>query len=264
MVQTARPNSDLAYGGWTNHLGGYPLYSYVSDSSDSTQIFGGDVSDCRMGMSAVTDPNIHTGHTLYTRAASITPSGYYLSLYCGATYIKQLYAGYTNQNTTYSVTLSSGEAATITNYSDLNVYCSSNDVSQAVVYDIWFEVPDPSTPANVTAGNKAAITTVPTPTVTWTRGAYLYTPDLPVQAWVPQTDPGVSVEVGFLDPPGSLAATPIGDDRIDLSWSAVEGASVYDVERDGVTLHPPVSGTFYSDTGLEPARTYTYRVRARP
>jgi hypothetical protein len=63
-------------------------------------------------------------------------------------------------------------------------------------------------------------------------------------------------------PPLGLIATPISDTQIDLSWSAVAGASGYDIDRNGVVIATDVVGTTYGDTGLNPGTTYTYRARS--
>jgi chitinase len=39
------------------------------------------------------------------------------------------------------------------------------------------------------------------------------------------------------------------------------GASGYDIERNGAVVASDVVGTSYSDTGLSPSTTYTYRAR---
>jgi len=62
--------------------------------------------------------------------------------------------------------------------------------------------------------------------------------------------------------PQILVATAIGADSIGLTWDAFTGAVGYDIERDSVIIvidHPTNS---YTDTGLDPATEYTYRVRA--
>ena len=72
--------------------------------------------------------------------------------------------------------------------------------------------------------------------------------------------------------PMNLAASVVGVDRIDLSWSKPSGSvTAYSVEwsADGKarwTLVRPAHsglGTTYSDTGLEPGTTRYYRVQAR-
>lgn len=78
---------------------------------------------------------------------------------------------------------------------------------------------------------------------------------------------GIASEVESAHPlisfgaPTGLVATPIASDRIDLSWDPVAGATGYDIERDGVVIAEYVVGNFYSDTGLTPDTTYSYRVR---
>jgi hypothetical protein len=76
-----------------------------------------------------------------------------------------------------------------------------------------------------------------------------------------QTDP-----VGLTDttwgPPSGLTATGVSPSQVDLSWSAMPGATGYDIERDGVVIATDVVGTSYSDTGLNPTTTYSYRIRS--
>jgi len=49
--------------------------------------------------------------------------------------------------------------------------------------------------------------------------------------------------------------------KINLAWTAVPNASAYRVLRNGVEVGQPTSTTF-TDTGLAPATSYRYRVRA--
>lgn len=51
-------------------------------------------------------------------------------------------------------------------------------------------------------------------------------------------------------------------DALDLAWSAATGASTYEIERDGVVVNTGLTVLNFTDTGLAPATTYTYRVRA--
>lgn len=62
--------------------------------------------------------------------------------------------------------------------------------------------------------------------------------------------------------PTGLTATPISSSRIDLAWTAVVGATGYNVERDAAIIATAVATNSYSDTGLAPASTHTYRVQA--
>jgi hypothetical protein len=64
--------------------------------------------------------------------------------------------------------------------------------------------------------------------------------------------------------PTGVTATTISSTQINLSWTAVTGATGYRVYRDGapLPLGPLQTGTTYSDTGLPPSSTHTYRVAA--
>jgi PKD repeat protein len=72
-------------------------------------------------------------------------------------------------------------------------------------------------------------------------------------------------------PPSALSATPVSASQINLAWTASSdnvGVTGYQVERcQGATCTTFVqiatpSGTTFNDTGLQPATTYRYRVRA--
>jgi hypothetical protein len=50
---------------------------------------------------------------------------------------------------------------------------------------------------------------------------------------------------------------------MNITWNAVAGAASYDVYREGSKVSGPgVQGTTYTDTGLAPATTYGWTVRA--
>lgn len=61
--------------------------------------------------------------------------------------------------------------------------------------------------------------------------------------------------------PTGLTAVAASSSQINVSWNAVAGAT-YDVDRNGVVIQTDYAGTSLADTGLSPATTYTYRVRA--
>jgi lysophospholipase L1-like esterase len=99
-------------------------------------------------------------------------------------------------------------------------------------------------------------------------------PGLPTSA-SPQHDTNYWVDVVFATTevtppaaPATLTATAISTSQVDLSWSAVAGATGYRVERstDGATWASLAqltgSVTSHSDTGLAPGTTYRYRVVA--
>ncbi len=62
--------------------------------------------------------------------------------------------------------------------------------------------------------------------------------------------------------PAGLSASDVQTDRITLSWTAVLGASQYDVQRDGVGIGSATTNSIES-TGLRPNRSYSFRVRTR-
>ena len=65
-------------------------------------------------------------------------------------------------------------------------------------------------------------------------------------------------------PPANFTATQQDETlNINLSWTAVSGASGYDVYKEGVKLNTnPVTGTTYQDVAAEYGKTYTYGVEA--
>lgn len=70
--------------------------------------------------------------------------------------------------------------------------------------------------------------------------------------------------------PASVTAVQAGDNRIDVSWSAVSGAATYNVTRSvgscpggpGIVVAEAVTGTTFSDTTVSGGTTYSYRVTA--
>ncbi len=66
--------------------------------------------------------------------------------------------------------------------------------------------------------------------------------------------------------PATFTATAASSSQIDLSWSAVTGASSYTLERkSGAGAYAAISSpttTTYSDTGLTASTAYTYRLKA--
>src|SRR2546426_5631009 len=89
------------------------------------------------------------------------------------------------------------------------------------------------------------------------------------------TDQYASAQISVLGPPTNLTARVISSSQINLSWNAPSdtGGSVitgYKIERstDGgatwgtIVSNTGTTATTYSNTGLSPSTTYTYRVFA--
>lgn len=131
-VQYAIPCQDVSLGGW----GDSPLYQKVSGfSSDTTDWIYSSLNPtndtCEVLLSGVTNPSTYTGHVIkYTYEKETNNTGQIdltISLYQGTTLIAE-----TSQTDipygaiTGLYTLTTGEAATITDYSDLRIRIKAN------------------------------------------------------------------------------------------------------------------------------------------
>jgi chitodextrinase len=64
-------------------------------------------------------------------------------------------------------------------------------------------------------------------------------------------------------PPTNLTATAVSSSQIDLSWTAsATGGVTYTVLRNGSVAQAGITGTAFSDTGLQASTTYSYTVEA--
>jgi hypothetical protein len=127
VVQKARPGSDISAGGWLPSSGS-DLYAMLDETSynDSDYIYSPDnptTETAEIKFTSITDPGVHTGHTLRFRLAAVGQDTVFdVYLMCGATQIatwqKTVVAGDT---TTYTETLTTGEAGNITDYTDLRI-----------------------------------------------------------------------------------------------------------------------------------------------
>jgi hypothetical protein len=73
------------------------------------------------------------------------------------------------------------------------------------------------------------------------------------------------VTAGFnpIAAPTELQVTGTTDNSVSLSWNQVEGATGYNVYRNGAqTNSAPISGTTFTDNNLNSGSTYTYTVKA--
>src|SRR5262249_48234625 len=89
----------------------------------------------------------------------------------------------------------------------------------------------------------------------------------PIPAPAPTPTPPQSPPAEPPSSPLSLTAVAAGPHQINLSWSSSPGASQYVVERNGagsawIPIAMGVTTTAFSDSGLDPATVYSYRVRA--
>jgi hypothetical protein len=84
-----------------------------------------------------------------------------------------------------------------------------------------------------------------------------------IKAMVDQVSSGSSGGGGGLPAPTGVKTSNATDTTMKIAWQAVDGASGYDVYRNGARVNGTlVSGTSYKDTGLAPATTYSWTVRA--
>ena len=56
----------------------------------------------------------------------------------------------------------------------------------------------------------------------------------------------------------TLAQGAVTDTSIEITWTAVDGATEYELFRDGVSIITTTTETSYTDTGLAPGTEYTY------
>ena len=120
------PGSDITAGNWTPSVGG-SLYATIDetppDDSDYDQSGlnpSGDTMEVKfLGVSA---PGVTTGHVIHYRIKGDASTQIVVSLYCATTLIKSwTHNPAPNSWTQYDQALSSGEAATITDYSNLRL-----------------------------------------------------------------------------------------------------------------------------------------------
>lgn len=151
MAQFSRPETpDVSTGGWTVT----PLYEKIdeatySDSDYITSSKNASADICEVNLSAVSDPTIHTGHTVRFRARCDKSSNGNIvaTLMQGTTVIRSYDTGYLPTSfTPYSFTLTEGEAQAITDYSGLSLRFSGTCTANAYVFVSWaeLEVPDAS------------------------------------------------------------------------------------------------------------------------
>ncbi len=122
--------------------------------------------------------------------------------------------------------------------------------------------------ASVTiGGNAATVTGTTATTVTFTTPAHAVgAVDVTVTASGDSATAVGGYTYFLLSAPTSFSATATSTSQVALSWSAVSGATSYEVWRSSLngpyTLALSPSGTSANDTGLSANTTYLYKVRA--
>ena len=264
MTQTARPISDVTTYSWNTT----PLWSKVNDASDATYITGTpgwNSTECELKLASLTDPVSSTGHIVYVRARVASGSGAAealgFALLQGTTYIGYWYPSVSRTTiTTYSATLSTAQANSITDYANLRIrlYQLYVETGENInVHDVWMECPDAVANATATPGTVAAVAAVPAPTESGTANigpttvAALAAVPAPSTAADANLTPTTVAGVGAVPAPSasaSVAVTPstvaataaIGD-----NWSAPvtantgEAGHAYPVTVTAVVAIPP-------------------------
>lgn len=121
VVQLIRPTSDITSGAWTPSTGS-TLYGVLDETpyDDVDFITTSSSSTCEVKYNAGTDPVSSTGHIIRYRAKG-TNGTLTVSLYQGTTLIATQTPTLTTSYQTFTMTLSSGEANSITDYTDLRL-----------------------------------------------------------------------------------------------------------------------------------------------
>ncbi|NIM47260.1 MAG: hypothetical protein GTN40_03835 [Candidatus Aenigmarchaeota archaeon] len=152
--QYARPSSDFSTGNWLDYLYSEPLYDDIDeitvDDADYIQSsINPSVDVCDIGLSSVTDPEVHTGHIVrYRYAAVMSGTGkpseidLVVRLMEGTTEI----ASWSHSNlagdlpfVTSTQTLTEEQASLISDYSNLRLRFIANRVGRGT-RDIWIEI----------------------------------------------------------------------------------------------------------------------------
>lgn len=144
VPQTARPSADSVDGSWTDSGGGSNLYAQIDDIdlSDTNYIKSPTTpsnAGCRVKLASLSDPNSSSDHVISWRAGKDTTGGDTINmtvkLYQGGgnsqgagTLIGSFSRNAVEDLTTYDEVLSSGEADSITDYTDLYLEFFANKV----------------------------------------------------------------------------------------------------------------------------------------
>jgi hypothetical protein len=125
------PNADISTGNWTEQTAGGALYAGIDETNpvDSDYIVSGNnptADQCEVRIAAQT-PVADTNHTVSYRIRSDGAVNLTVKLMCGSTLIKQwVHSGVSSTFTTYNQVLTTGEADTISDYTDLRLRFIAN------------------------------------------------------------------------------------------------------------------------------------------
>ena len=144
MAQYARPDSDIALGGWSN-----PSWSRIDevvadDATTRTQELGGGTV-LKVGLSNVQDPQVSTGHIVRFRAHKSGDGAATLNgqLYQGITLIAGSGAQtLTTVYKTFAFTLTGCEADAISDPTDLRLWFTPTGLQDVTLTWAELEVPD--------------------------------------------------------------------------------------------------------------------------
>lgn len=166
MAQFARPNADISNPGSWSPSTGATLYGCIDEASrsdtDYIQSYGGVNYDCVIGLGAVSDPGVGTGHVLRFVYRSTDGEPYLaVSLYDGAALIANL--GYRLPSTSfalveYTLTSTQADAISAAGYAGaLRVRCLPYTAGEARVQVSWAELEVPALPVTITGDSSVAL-----------------------------------------------------------------------------------------------------------
>lgn len=158
MSQYLRPVEDISVGGsgvdcWPEGAGS--LYAVLNETtpSDSNGVWEGGTStagnfEVKLG-GTLTDPGVGTGHYVKVRHWKESTSGdaTTVTLKQGSTTIATWTLAEPTSATTTTLTLTETQANSITDYTDLRVYCVLDGANTAYSYISWIEFGCPDAPA---------------------------------------------------------------------------------------------------------------------
>lgn len=155
MAQFARPSSDVSAGSWTPSTGS-TLYETIDETSASDADYAlttAGANEFRVGLSAVTNPGVTTGHTLRVRhqktaGSASTAITIRLRNKTDASTVVLNEPTISTTWTTTEVTLSAGEVALIQNYADLAISVYGSGAGGEIRVS-WAELEVPDATYNV-------------------------------------------------------------------------------------------------------------------